>query len=205
MMARVQPSHLESNSQLNQLDQQGLRAILAQAESMTQHIRQLLTSAQPAQTEPTPTSSNATNLPASQPLDHETDNVSGSTSASGNTDPNAMDVDENDDNMDDDDDDGTTNNGAASKTPASPAPTDDVPAMTQGEKTPIQGDQSPAVPTATAAAVPADGALVVEKGDGNGDGVLSTPTKTAAMIAGEEPVVLEGEGEDGQEEKNMEI
>ncbi|KAH6624342.1 hypothetical protein B0J18DRAFT_175701 [Chaetomium sp. MPI-SDFR-AT-0129] len=208
LMARVQPSHLENNSQLNQLDQQGLRAILAQAESMTQHIRQLLTSAQPAQTEPTSTSSNTTHLPTSEPLDHETDNGSGSTSASGNTDPNAMDVDDNDDdNLDDDD--GTTNNGAASKTPASPAPTDDVPAMTQGEKTPIQGDQSPAVPTATAAAVPpADGALVaVEKGDGNGDGVvLSTPSKTAAMIGGEEPVVLEGEGEEeGQEEKGMEI
>jgi hypothetical protein len=176
MMARADPTHLESNAQLNQMDQQSLRAILARAESMTQHIRQLLASsttpAQPApQTETEEAPAQLPSLTDSQSPDPmmESDN-----SANMDSDPiNAMDL-------------GST----AAKSPASPATTDDVPAMTQGEKTPVQGDQSPAAP------LPLEESTPIESG-----GVPPTPTKAAA-ITGDEPVVLEagGEGEKGMGE-----
>jgi hypothetical protein len=152
------------------MDQQSLRAILARAESMTEKIRQLLASA-PTPQQPLPKAPVATeaeeatvvmpSFTASQSPDPESDNSAN------------MDVDHSGADLD------------APKSPASPATTDDVPAMTQGEKTPIQGDQSPAAP------LPLEDSAPIENGS-----VPAIPTKAAA-IPGDEPVVLEegGEGE----------
>jgi hypothetical protein len=165
MMARADPTHLEQQ-QLTQMDQQSLRAILARAESMTENIRQLLASTTPAQTNPQATSIEAEEAPPmlpsltnSQSPEPESDN-----SANMDADPSAMEID-------------------AAKSPASPATTDDVPAMTQGEKTPVQGDQSPAAP------LPLEQNVPLENG-----GVPATPTKAAAL-QGDEPVVLEAGGD----------
>jgi hypothetical protein len=69
------------------------------------------------------------------------------------------------------------------KSPASPATTDDVPAMTHGEKTPVQGDQSPAAP------------LPLENTAPIGNGSLPVlPTKTSSITA-DEPVVVEANGD----------
>lgn len=168
MMARADPSHLEQK-QLTQMDQQSLRAILARAESMTENIRQLLASTTPAKPQPqAATSTEAEEAPPmlpsltnSQSPDPESDN-----SANMDADPSAMEID-------------------AAKSPASPATTDDVPAMTQGEKTPVQGDQSPAAPPS----LPLEESAPLENG-----GVPATPTKAAA-IPGDEPVVLEAGGD----------
>jgi len=178
IMARADPSHL-ADAQLNQMDQQSLRAILARAESMTENIRRLLASATPQQSLPKPATSTETeevpqrvpSLTNSQSPDPESDN-----SANMDVDASAMDLD-------------------AAKSPASPATTDDVPAMTQGEKTPVQGDQSPAAP------LPLEETAPIENG-----GVPATPTKAAA-IPGDEPVVLEagGDGEKTLGEGQIEI
>jgi hypothetical protein len=163
MMARADPTHLEQN-QLSHMDQQSLRAILARAESMTENIRQLLASTTPAQTNRQATEAEEApamlpSLTNSQSPEPESDN-----SANMDADPSAMEID-------------------TAKSPASPATTDDVPAMTQGEKTPVQGDQSPAAPLPLEENAPL----------GNG-GVPTTPTKAAAM-PGDEPVVLEAGGD----------
>jgi hypothetical protein len=165
MMARADPTHLEQK-QLSQMDQQSLRAILARAESMTENIRQLLASTTQAQTNPQATSAETEEAPPmllsltnSQSPEPESDN-----SANMDADPSAMELD-------------------AAKSPASPATTDDVPAMTQGEKTPVQGDQSPAAP------LPLEQNASLDNG-----GVPATPTKAAAL-PGDEPVVLEAGGD----------
>ncbi len=169
MMGRADPSHF-ADTQLNQMDQQSLRAILARAESMTEKIRQLLASNTPTQqplpkavvsTEAEEVAAMIPNLADSQSPDPESDNSAN------------MDIDHSGADLD------------APKSPASPATTDDVPAMTQGEKTPIQGDQSPAAPLPLEDSAPIDN-----------EGVPAIPTKAAA-IPGDEPVVLE-EGGDGE-------
>ncbi|KAK4123164.1 hypothetical protein N657DRAFT_574135 [Parathielavia appendiculata] len=179
IMARADPSHLENPGQLNKMDQQSLRAILARAESMTQQIRQLLASAtpteQPRPQAPAVSTNEAEDVPAptvpsltnSQSPDAESDNSANMDSEDPN---NAMELE----NM-------------AAKSPASPATTDDVPPMTQGEKTPVQGDQSPAALLSLESLE--QGPSAIENG-----GVLPTPTKAAA-IPGDEPVVLEAGGE----------
>ncbi|KAL2136646.1 hypothetical protein VTI74DRAFT_2378 [Chaetomium olivicolor] len=174
LMARANATRLK-NSQLSQMDQQSLRAFLAHAESLTEHIRQLLAAPQ----QPTvPAETTAEHAPAlvpsvtpSQSPDPDTEKNS-PTNMILDTDPSAMDVDVD-----------------APKSPASPATatTDDVPAMTQGEKTPVQGDQSPAAPLRLEDSVV-----------GAGADVPGTPTKGGAM-PGEEPVVLEAGGEEGKE------
>ena len=165
IMGRADPSHL-ADAQLSQMDQQSLRAILARAESMTDTIRRLLASATPQQQPlPKPTTpaeeaaATVPDLTDSQSPDPESDN-----SANMDVDHSATDLD-------------------AAKSPASPATTDDVPAMTQGEKTPVQGDQSPAAP------LPLEQTAQIENGS-----VPATPTKAAA-ISGDEPVVLEAGGD----------
>jgi hypothetical protein len=165
MMARVDPEHLEQK-QFTQMDQQSLRAMLARAESMTENIRQLLASTTPTQTNPQTTLTEAEEAPAmlpsltnSQSPDPESDN-----SANMDADPSAMEID-------------------TAKSPPSPATTDDVPAMTQGEKTPVQGDQSPAAP------MPLEENAPLENG-----GIPATPTKAAAR-PGDEPVVREAGGD----------
>jgi hypothetical protein len=166
LMARANPSHLEGA--LDHMDQQSLRAILASAELMTNRIRQLLaspTTGQPslqasgAKAEAEQVPATAPSLTNSQSPDPESD-----ASANLDADPSAMEID-------------------AAKSPASPATTDDVPAMTQGEKTPIQGDQSPAAP------LPLEQSAPIENGD-----VPATPTKVAA-IPGDEPLVLDAGGD----------
>jgi hypothetical protein len=167
VMARADATHLES-AQLNHMDQQSLRAMLANAEAMTNHIRQLLASSateQPAQqstgrkTEAEQTPAVAPSVANSHSPDPDSDN-----SANLDADRSAMEID-------------------AAKSPPSPATTDDVPAMTQGEKTPIQGDQSPAAP------LPLEQSAPIENGD-----VPATPTKVAAL-PGDEPLVLEAGGD----------
>lgn len=166
-MARADATHLES-TQLDHMDQQSLRAILASAESMTNRIRQLLASPTTAKTtqqaagkktEVEHTPAVAPSLANSHSPDPDSDN-----SANLDADPSAMEID-------------------AAKSPPSPATTDDVPAMTQGEKTPIQGDQSPAAP------LPLEQSAPIENGD-----VPATPTKVAAL-PGDEPLVLEAGGD----------
>ncbi|KAL2138919.1 hypothetical protein VTI28DRAFT_6028 [Corynascus sepedonium] len=171
LMARAEPSHLQ-NTQLNEMDQQSLRAILARAEAMTDHIRKLLALSTSDQSAPdqnvtattAAVSANVGEAPAMVPSlttsDAETEN-----SANIDPEPNSMEID-------------------AAKSPASPATTDDVPAMTQGEKTPVQGDQSPTAP------LPLEQSAPIE----NGGVVPATPTKAAAIPA-EEPVVLEAGGD----------
>jgi len=183
LMARAEPSHLE-NTQLNQMDQQSLRAILARAESMTEQIRKLLASGTPAQPVPQTVSAKATvpaeveEAPATVPSLTNSQSPDPESVNSANLDANtsAMEID-------------------AVKSPASSAPTDDLPAMTQGEKTPVQGDQSPAAP------LPLEESAPIENG-----GVPATPTKAAA-IPGDEPVVLEagGDGEKALGEGQIEM
>ncbi|EAQ91325.1 hypothetical protein CHGG_03260 [Chaetomium globosum CBS 148.51] len=167
VMARANATQLES-TQLDHMDQQSLRAMLANAESMANHIRRLLassTSEQPApramgaKADAEQTSTMTPSLANSQSPDPDSDN-----SANLTTGPSAMEID-------------------AAKSPPSPATTDDVPAMTQGEKTPIQGDQSPAAP------LPLEQTAPIESG-----GVPATPTKVAAL-PGDEPLVLEAGGD----------
>jgi hypothetical protein len=167
VMARANPSHLES-AELNHMDQQSLRAILASAESMTNRIRQLLAS--PTAEQPSPQASGANikseQAPAIAPsiTNSQSPNPEPDNSVNLNAGQSAMDID-------------------TTKSPASPASTDDVPAMTQGEKTPIQGDQSPAAP------LPLEQSAPIENGD-----VPATPTKVAA-ISGDEPLVLDAGGD----------
>ncbi|KAL2171072.1 hypothetical protein VTG60DRAFT_3920 [Thermothelomyces hinnuleus] len=173
LMARAEPTHLES-TQLNQMDQQSLRAILARAEAISDHIRKLLasssTSDQPAAHQATSTkaaiSADPEDAPAMVPSLTNSQSPDAGTENSANIDPDPR--------------------GAeleAAKSPASPATTDDVPAMTQGEKTPVQGDQSPTAP------LPLEQSAPMENG-----GVPATPTKAAA-IPGDEPVVLDAGGD----------
>lgn len=197
LMARANPSHLDSAAALTNMDQQSLRAILARAEVLTQRIRELLAVSTPApepQSIPQSTAStaNAAEDPAalvpsltSSPTDGDSDNATNVEADAG-----ALDADAD-----------TGDKGLA----ASPAASDDddVPAMTHGDKTPVQGDQSPAAPPGGEEEDPRAGA------GGDGKALLPpTPTKATAG-AGDEPVVLEPHG-DGEktlvdEEGRMEI
>jgi hypothetical protein len=169
MMARASATNLESG-QLEQMDQQGLIAMLAHAESITARIRQLLGAAAPAQKQSTPADAPAEAAEVSAPVPSLTNSQSPEPdtdiSATADVETSAVDAD-------------------AAKSPASPATTDDVPPMTQGEKTPVQGDQSPAAPLP----LPLE-----EDGPIESAGVPATPTKAAA-ITRDEPVVLEAGGE----------
>ncbi len=170
MMARANPNHLDNTGNLDQMDQQSLRAILARAEAMSEQIRSLLASATPKQSLPQPPTS-STPKRAQIKMASRLANIT-SQSPDGHSDT-SMNLDAADSAILDTD---------PAKSPASPATTDDVPAMTQGEKTPVQGDQSPAAPLPLEESVQAGPA---------------TPTKAAAL-GGDEPVVLESGG-DGDE------
>ncbi|KAK4238940.1 hypothetical protein C8A03DRAFT_14636 [Achaetomium macrosporum] len=164
LMARVDPNRLESG-QLNQMDHQVLRAILASAESMTQHIRRLLGSNTPNQPRPQANGSAETEdgpamvLSLTNSVSTESDNP-----ARTDRNPGALELD-------------------GAKSPASPTTTDDVPAMTQGEKTPVQGDQSPAAP------LPLEESGPIVNGS-----MPALPTKTSSISA-DEPVVVEANGD----------
>ncbi|GAB1320186.1 hypothetical protein MFIFM68171_10396 [Madurella fahalii] len=172
MMARANPDRLGNTSELSSMDQQSLRAILARAEAVSQRVRELLSGAAPGREQQSlsravvSTSSAAEDAPAiapgltnSQSPDGDSDNATNA-----DADPAALETD------------------AGKALVASPAATDDVPAMTQGEKTPVQGDQSPAVPLE-------EDLPVVERVH-----LPHTPTKATAG-AGDEPVVLESHGD----------
>ncbi|KAK4106056.1 hypothetical protein N658DRAFT_482003 [Parathielavia hyrcaniae] len=199
IMARADPGHLEKPSQLNQMDQQSLRAILARAESMTQQIRHLLASAA-ATTAPTvSTNGPADHVPPPPPT------VPSLTNSHSHSSPDFDESEEEDNNsanMDSEDPNNDNammdllleegeNAAAALKSPASPATAttddDDVPAMTQGEKTPVQGDGD----SLSLQSLEQGGAGAIGKGSGS---VPPTPTKGAG-ISGDELVVLEAGGE----------
>lgn len=178
LMARADPTHLDSASKLNQMDQQSLRAILARAEAMTEQIRRLLASASPEQPRPqAAASSTAEEAPAAAPsLDnpHSPDRDACSPENVSAPDPAAAAVPASDE----------------AKSPASPATTD-VPAMTQGEKTPVQGDQSPAAPPPLEESAPPR------------VGVDTTPTKASALAGNEPVVLLDSHHGDGDDEKAL--
>lgn len=175
IMARANPAHLENTAQLNQMDQQSLRAMLARAEAMTDHIRHLLASAAPVQPLLQAVASSTTvEAPAAVPRLAKSQSPDSDSQNAGNIDVSAGSL-END----------------ATKSPASPAASDDVPAMTQGEKTPVQGDQSPEVP------LPLD-----EEGTPVEDGGLPTTPTKATVMSEDEPLVLEAHGEKALGEEN---
>ncbi|KAK4198147.1 hypothetical protein QBC40DRAFT_95439 [Triangularia verruculosa] len=128
LMSRGNADHFQSAEQLTRMDQQSLRAMLAQAEAMSQQIRQLLSSAAPS-------------LTASMSID-------------GDSEPD--------------------------KVALSPAATDDVPAMTQGEKTPAMGDQSPEAP--------------MEENPTKDANLPTTPTKATSV--GTEPAIVESNNDE---------
>jgi hypothetical protein len=167
MMARANPNHLVNPAALNTMDQQSLRAILASAEAVSRRVRELLAGPTPTP-EQSPPLAEASSFNVAEDAPTKVPSLSNSQSADGDSDNAA--------NVTDVDTSGLETD--AGKGLASPAATDDVPAMTQGEKTPPQGDQSPAAP------LEEDGPAV-ENG-----GLPVTPTKATAG-AGEEPVVLE--------------
>ncbi|KAK4169236.1 hypothetical protein QBC43DRAFT_283691 [Cladorrhinum sp. PSN259] len=164
LMARANASHFGSPAQLNNMDQQSLRAMMAQAEIVQAQIRQLLeareiSNAQATEERVVPVPS----LTNSQ-SDGESEDI-------------APDLED--------------GNDDAGKSLASPAATDDVPAMTQGEKTPVL-DHSPVVP-------PIEENLAEE-------GTLpATPIK--ASTGGSEPIVVEPHSDDknGVEENGMDL
>lgn len=174
-MSRLNTDRLDDPAHLDQMDQQSLRAILARAESLSEMARRLLASATPA----------AAPQKAETPAQR-----SGSPPASLDTD--ATDCPANVDSAPATDAEAEKTQTTQTQTPAaaSPAPTDDddVPAMTQGEKTPVQADQlSPAAPPLP---------LLEESRAPGSEGSLlpATPTKVAAVgLAGEEPIVVEEE------------
>ncbi|KAJ4304111.1 hypothetical protein N0V88_001721 [Collariella sp. IMI 366227] len=149
LIGRANVTRLESGK-LTHMDQQSLRAVLANAESIANHVKQLLGAA-PATTD--------TTLQQSFNPNNTEEHIN-----------SAMDVDV----------DPTTKSPAAATSPAT-ASDDDVPAMTQGEKTPALGDQSPAAPLP----------LQMEE---NVPSVPATPTK-GGEGQGEELVVVEEEKE----------
>lgn len=175
LMARAEPANLESN-QLSQMDQQSLRAILARAEALSNQIRKLLASSSTSDqaadqatnsTKVTVIPADAEDAPATVPSLTNSESPDARTENSANIELESRPAE-----LD-----------AAKSSPPSPTNTDDVPAMTQGEKTPVQGDQSPAAPPSLEQSAP------VENG-----GVPATPTKAAAIPA-DEPVVLEAGGD----------
>ncbi|KAK4176078.1 hypothetical protein QBC36DRAFT_330024 [Triangularia setosa] len=130
LMSRGNADHFQSAEQLTQMDQQSLRAMLAQAEAMSQQIRQLLSSGGNGTAPAVPS------LTTSMSIDGDSE---------------------------------------ADKVAPSPAATDDVPAMTQGEKTPALGDQSPEAP-------------LVENPTKDAN-LPTTPTKATSV--GTEPAIVE--------------
>ncbi|KAK4668561.1 uncharacterized protein QC764_708450 [Podospora pseudoanserina] len=135
LMSRGSADHFQSAKQLTRMDQQSLRAMLAQAEVMSQQIRQLLSSGANGTAPAVPS------LTTSMSIDGDSE---------------------------------------ADKVAPSPAATDDVPAMTQGEKTPALGDQSPEAP--------------LEENPGKDANLPTTPTKATSV--GTEPAIVESNSDD---------
>lgn len=135
LMSRGSADHFQSAEQLTRMDQQSLRAMLAQAEVMSQQIRQLLSSGANGTAPAVPS------LTTSMSIDGDSE---------------------------------------ADKVAPSPAATDDVPAMTQGEKTPALGDQSPEAP--------------LEENPSKDANLPTTPTKATSV--GTEPAIVESNSDD---------
>ncbi|KAK4227939.1 hypothetical protein QBC38DRAFT_443292 [Podospora fimiseda] len=164
LIARANASHFHDVNQLNQMDKQSLRAVLALAESLGSQVRQLLN----APATENPQVSEETVVPVPSLTNSQSDGESEEVAT----------------NVEDGNDD-------ASKSLASPAATDDVPAMTQGEKTPVL-DQSPAAP-------PLEETIGVE--------ATLPPTPTKAPAGSSEPVVVEPLSDDKNdvEENGMDL
>ncbi|KAK0673918.1 hypothetical protein QBC41DRAFT_310908 [Cercophora samala] len=135
LMSRGNADHFQSAEQLTRMDQQSLRAMLAQAEVMSQQIRQLLSSGSNGTAPAVPS------LTTSMSIDGDSE---------------------------------------ADKVAPSPAATDDVPAMTQGEKTPALGDQSPEAP--------------LEENPAKDANLPTTPTKATSV--GTEPAIVENNSDE---------
>ncbi|KAK3997278.1 hypothetical protein QBC44DRAFT_230120 [Cladorrhinum sp. PSN332] len=164
LMARANASHFGNVDQLSNMDKQSLRAMLAQVKTMGAQICQLLDTPEAVSAQ--------TAEEAVAPVPSLTNSQSDGESEDVAT------------NLEDGNDD-------ASKSLASPAATDDVPAMTQGEKTPVL-EQSPAAPPI--------GETLAEEAT-----LPSTPTK--ASTGGSEPIVVEPLSDDknGVEENGMDL
>lgn len=167
-MARANPNRLDNAAVLSNMDRQSLRAILARTEAVSQRVRELLSEAAPGREQQSlpPTSNTAEDAPAiaSGPASSQSTDGDSENATNADSDSAALETD------------------AGKALVASPAATDDVPAMTQGEKTPVQGDQSPAAPLE-------EDLPVVERVN-----LPHTPTKATAG-AGDGLVVLESHGD----------
>ncbi|KAK0748571.1 hypothetical protein B0T21DRAFT_380369 [Apiosordaria backusii] len=135
LMSRGNANHFQTPEQLTRMDQQSLRAMLAQAEAMSQQIRQLLNAVGNGTAPAVPS------LTTSMSIDGDSE---------------------------------------ADKVAPSPAATDDVPAMTQGEKTPALGDQSPEAP--------------LEENPTKDANLPTTPTKATSV--GTEPAIVESNSDE---------
>ncbi|KAL1835937.1 hypothetical protein VTJ49DRAFT_5855 [Mycothermus thermophilus] len=249
LMSRADATHIASG-QLSRMDQQGLRAMLARAESVAEGIRKLLGESgvqaggeKPAVEEEERGSGAAAAISAPGTTDKATASSSGDVemadkpetkaSTGDNTATKAANPDttittttttttttSNPTSPGDTtmlDAAPTANNNTHTKSAAtSPAATDDVPAMTQGEKTPppVHGEdvdslnQSPSAPPpllvldeqADAAPAAAREAKDVDPaGEGDENNSPATPTKAAALeLRGGEPVVVVGEDDDDE-------
>lgn len=152
MMARGDAGHFEEPAQLTRMDQQSLLAILAQAEIMGEKIRQLLDTQQAADSEI------AEESHAPVPSLTNSGFIDGGSEHAANLEDGADD---------------------AGKSLASPAATDDVPAMTQGEKTPIL-EQSPVAP--------------IEENLAEENTLPPTPSKKS--VVANDPIVVEPNSDD---------